>query len=167
MEHCENIVTVHHWIPIEKLIVNGLIYNSNPKIVRFMSMKLNIRRINFEQERYPMTNARKMFIKRAIKNINDPKPWIKNKTLLNKELNNWGPRLTKEQTPERLEWEELSLHSDNIDFLEQNLDKIDWDDLSFNPFAIPILEKHPDKINWIKFSANPSIFTNDEDFCCK
>lgn len=55
-----------------------------------------------------------------------------------------------------LDWRLLSANPRAVPFLEKNLDKVNWNWLSLNPNAIHLLEAHPDKINWMYVSANPN-----------
>jgi hypothetical protein len=55
----------------------------------------------------------------------------------------------------------LSINSNAIHILENNLDKINWNQLSTNPNAIHLLKSHRMNINWQFISSNPSIFEID------
>lgn len=55
----------------------------------------------------------------------------------------------------KINWNYLSMNSEAIDLLEQNLDKINWY-LSGNPNAIYLLSQNLDKIDWIHLSGNPN-----------
>jgi hypothetical protein len=53
---------------------------------------------------------------------------------------------------DKIDWFMLSLNTNAIRLLEQNLDKIDWIMLSYNPNTIHLLEQNLNKINWEAFS---------------
>ena len=61
-----------------------------------------------------------------------------------------------------IDWDVLSINSDYIELLEENIDKLNWSLLSQNPNAIQILKNNQDKINWYKLSSNPAIFENEQ-----
>ena len=51
------------------------------------------------------------------------------------------------QQKEQINWKCLSLNTNAISILEDNLEKIDWSRLSSNNNAIPISEKNLDKVD--------------------
>ena len=61
-----------------------------------------------------------------------------------------------------IDWDVLSINSDYIELLEENIDKLNWSLLYENPNVIKILEKNQDKINWYRLSSNHAIFENEQ-----
>ena len=145
--------------PNDDIDYSGLSANSSDEAIDMLSLKKNIKKIDF-----------------AMLSFNkNPKAIILLEKLLKKEperLDDWS-YLSENSLPEaikilkenfvKIDWARLSSNSSDeaIQLLEDNKDKISWGMLSANtnPKALELLKENQTKIWWPALSANPSIFT--------
>ena len=56
----------------------------------------------------------------------------------------------------KIDWDDISLISNDIKLIRENPDKINWSLLSLNKNVIEVLEENPDNIDWYNLSENPN-----------
>jgi hypothetical protein len=144
-----------------KNLINWFRLSSNINAVHLFEANINrLHWNNVSQNKNATLFLQKYPHKIVLSSFNDPGFWID--VSLNSENINF-----LEKNQDKIEWSMLSANPNAIRLLEKNQDKIDWIMLSSNENAMDLLEKNQDKISWYFISGNPSIFVLNYDLLRK